>query len=345
MQPPSSPAGPPPAAFPPRPPPPRPPTKNASAFVLMLMLALGSMVGATCTGLTMLGGNGGDRVLGGGRGPKVGVVELVGPIMASDEITSRIRDFAGRDDLVALVLRIDSPGGAVAPSQEIYSALRDAAAKKPVVASMGNVAASGGFWVSLGADWVFAAPGTITGSIGVINQSPDLTEIAELLHFKMRTYKSGPLKDVGNPFRPATPADAELLQGLIDDIYGQFTELTAERRGLSMAEVRKVADGRIMTGRAALEADLVDELGSLWDAARKAVLLAEAREAKENGETVDTSSAAYGSVDEPTLVYPREPAPKLLDLLRTSVQDGLREGISGAAEDLVGARRAPVELR
>ncbi len=310
---------------------------------MLVMLFVGMMGGGTCASFVALGG-GADRVLQ-GRGDRVGVVEVVGPITGADDITENIRAFARRDDLVAIVVRIDSPGGAVAPSQEIYAAMRDAAKVKPVVASMGNTAASGGFWISLGADWVFASPGTITGSIGVISQVPDLTEIAELARFRMRTYKSGAVKDLGNPFRTPTKEDEAIFMALIEDVYDQFVSLTAERRGLSKDEVRKIADGRIMTGRAAYRADLVDELGGLWDAARKAVLLADAQAAKAGGETVDTSSKAYSGVEDPALVYPKPPKPQLLDLLQSSVQDGLSDGLAGAAQRMIDADRAMVELR
>ncbi|MCB9646510.1 MAG: signal peptide peptidase SppA [Deltaproteobacteria bacterium] len=344
-QPPGPPQAPPPAAFPHRPRPERRDSggKGGSAFVLILMLVFGMMAGGTCATLATIGGDH-DQILG-GRGERVGVVEVSGPIVTSDEITRQIREFARRDDLVALVLRIESPGGAVAPSQEIYQALREASAKKPVVASMGSTAASGGFWISLGADWVFASPGTITGSIGVITQTPDLTELAELARFRMRTFKSGPLKDAGNPFRALTEADEALFMGLINDIYDQFVTLTAERRGLPVEAVKKIADGRILTGRAALEADLVDELGGLWDAARKAVLLARARDAKEGGSTVDTSSAAYAKVEDPALVYPRPPKPKLLDLLQSRASRAMADGLVGAVDQLSERGSAPVELR
>lgn len=308
------------------------------------MLGLGAMAGGTCATLVSLNAGGSERVLS-GTGERVGVVELLGPIEGSDRITKQIRDFARRDDLVAIVLRIDSPGGAVAPSQEIYSALREASKKKPVVASMGSTAASGGFWVSLGADWVFADPGTITGSIGVISQAVDLSELSELARVKMRTYKSGPVKDLGNPFRSPTEDDREVFMALIEDVYDQFVTLTAERRGLSRAAVLEVADGRIMSGRAAYRADLVDELGGLWDAARKAVLLAQAKSAAEEARTVDTSSAAYAGVEDPSLVYPKAPKPSLLELLQVRTSEAIADGLVGAAERVVEAERAKVELR
>lgn len=308
------------------------------------MLLLGLVGGGTCVTCVQIGDFGEDRVLGGSR-ERVGVVELLGPITTADSVARHIREFARRDDIVGILFRIDSPGGAVAPSQEIYEALRNASEVKPIVASMGNVAASGGFWVSLGADWVLALPGSITGSIGVITQTPDLRGIADLARFRVRTFKSGPLKDAGNPFREMTDADRALFESLIDDIYTQFVTLTAERRGLKLEEVRKVADGRIMTGRAALKADLVDELGGLMAAAKKTVLLARAREALEEGRTVDTSTTAYADLEDPTLVYPKPPRPSLTDLLTEGVSRAVAEGLSAGVERVVGRTEAPVELR
>jgi protease IV len=302
----------------------------------MIALLFGTALGGTCATCATLGGQmGGDEVFFAG-GDRVGVIELVGPIVEAEEIVRNIRKFGRRDDLIALVVRIDSPGGAVAPSQEIFRAMRWAAEKKPVVASMGNVAASGGFWASLGADWVFASPGTITGSIGVITQLPDLRGIAELVRFRMRTFTSGPLKDAGNPFREMTPADEQLFQSLIDDIYQQFVDVTAERRRLTVEDVKKVADGRVMTGRAAVDLGLVDELGGLHEAARKAMVMAKMRKAKEDGDT-ETSTTTLEELEDPTLVYPKKETPGLIDLLT--------EGVAGGVSQTIDRMFAPVELR
>ena len=154
-----------------------------------------------------------------------------------------IRKFLRRADLKALVVRVDSPGGAVAPSQEMYQEMRRASLEKPVVVSMGSVAASGGFWVAMAGDYVFASAGSITGSIGVISQSPDLQRVAELLRFNMRTYKSGPHKDMGNPFRQMTEDDDAVFMALIDDVYEQFVTVIHERRGLEITDIKKFADG------------------------------------------------------------------------------------------------------
>lgn len=344
-----------PAAFPSTPPPPPskgpprrgpvPPKKgtNTSGLTAIVLLLLGTVMGGTCA--TCVGGGSSVDFSGFGGGDKVGVVELIGPIADASEFVKDLRAFAKRDDLLAIVVRIDSPGGAVAPSQEIYDTMRWASKRKPIVASMGNTAASGGFWASLGADWVFASPGTVTGSIGVITQTPDLRGIAEALRFRMRTFKSGPLKDAGNPFREMTDADRALFESLIADIYDQFVTKTAERRGLPIEKVKEVADGRIMTGRAALAADLIDELGGLHDAARKAVILAKEREAKELGETI-TSSTAYEDMEDPVLVYPKKPRPTFLDLLSEASADAIANGVDRGVRRLVARETtAPVELR
>lgn len=302
----------------------------------------GTILGGSCATCAQLARGNNEEVFAGVGSDKVGVVELVGPIMDGDEVVKNLREFARRDDLLAIVVRIDSPGGAVAPSQEIYQAMRYAAKSKPVVASMGSTAASGGFWASLGADWVFAQPGSVTGSIGVIVQTPDLRGIAALLRFDMRTFKSGPHKDMGNPLREMTPADEAVFMGLIEDIYDQFISLVAERRHLPKEKVRILADGRVMTGRAAKEADLVDELGGLHDAALKAVALAKAKKAQAEGQTTTTSTT---TLSEPTLVYPKKPTPGLLQLLEGAAETSVRSGVRGAVEALAEEQHPGVELR
>ena len=314
--------------------------RNNRLGVMVLALVMGSLMGATCVTCSTLSGE--DTELYFASGDRVGVVEVLGAIEDSKETVRAIRRFAKNDDISALVLRIESPGGAVAPSQAIYTAMRQASEKKPVVASMGTMAASGGFWISLGADWVFAEPGTITGSIGVIFQAPDYQGIAEALRFKMRTYKSGPLKDMGSPFRDATEADEAQFKSIIDDIYDQFVTLTAERRGQSVDAIKKVADGRIMTGRAALKADLIDELGGVYAAAKKASLLAQARD----DDSVDTSSAAYAELEDPILVYPPEPNPTLVELLGGVMGESIKEGVAEGVKHSLGAGDgSTVELR
>lgn len=305
-------------------------------------LLVGIGVGGTCstclTGATMSGGE--ERIA--GSKERVGVVELTGVISDATELARTVREFARRDELKAIVVRIDSPGGSVAPSQEIFEALRRASKAKPVVASMGNVAASGGFWSAMGADYVFASPGSLTGSIGVITQLPDLRGIADLVHFNMRTFKSGPLKDAGNPLREMTPADVALFTSLIDDIYQQFVETVAARRKLEVEAVKKLADGRVMTGRAAKEAGLIDALGGLEDAAKKAVLLAASRDAEKQGQPAPAEKPLE-EVEVPTLVYPKKPLPGLLRLVAEGTESAIARGLSRGVEDGIG--RAAAEAR
>lgn len=202
------------------------------------------------------------------KGKTVAVLEVSGPIMDTKDVVSDLYKYVFDDSVVGVVLRVDSPGGAVGPSQELYQAVRKLKEYKPIVASMGTVAASGGLYVALGASKVFANPGTVTGSIGVIMQFPNFQKVADKLGVDMITIKSGQLKDVGNPFREMSQEDRKFLQDTIDGAQSQFVNAVVEGRSLAEEEVRRFADGRIVTGIKALELGLVDEMGGLQDAAR-----------------------------------------------------------------------------
>lgn len=313
---------------------PPPPARRMSWVGMFLVLLSGALLGSTCSTCARL--QGGSESPFGTSGPRVGVVEVFGTIATSREVVEALANFSGDEEIEAVVLRVDSPGGSVGPSQEIYEAVRRTASVKPVVASMGSMAASGGYWISLGADEIFANPGTLTGSIGVIVQIPDFTRIAELLRFDMRTYKSGPHKDIGNPLRPASAGDEAIFQALVDDIYRQFVELTVERRALDEDRVKPLADGRIMTGRHAQRAGLVDGLGGLETAARRALALAQGT----------SSSTTSLSEDSPTLVYPPEDLPPLLDMLGISLSEAVSDGLStGVERGLRGLEKPRLEVR
>ena len=173
------------------------------------------------------------------------------------------------------MVRVDSPGGAVAPSQEMYQAIKHVKAKgKPVVVSMGNLAASGGYYLSAPASWIVANAGTLTGSIGVIFQHFNARALLDFVKVEETTIKSGKFKDTASPFRPFGDTDREVMQGLSDDIYGQFVKDVADGRGLKEEEVRLIAEGRIYTGKRAKELKLVDEIGTFDDAVAKAWSLA-----------------------------------------------------------------------
>jgi len=207
-------------------------------------------------------------------GEKVAVVRIEGPIMDSkntvDEIKSYVKDAA----IKALVLRIDSPGGAVAPSQEIYDEVKKAIQKKKVVVSMGSVAASGGYYIAAPANRIIANPGTLTGSIGVIMEIPNIEGLMNKIGVKTQVIKSGRHKDIASVFRTMDREEKAILQGVLDDVHEQFIKAIADGRKIPFEEVKKIADGRIFTGKQALEARLVDELGTLEDAIAAAGKLA-----------------------------------------------------------------------
>jgi protease IV len=208
------------------------------------------------------------------KGDRVGVVEVVGVISDGKNTLKELREFADNDGIRAIVVRVDSPGGAVGPSQEIYEAIQSLRAKKHVVVSMGSVAASGGFYIACAGEKVFANPGTLTGSIGVISEFPNVTGLLRWAGISMQTITAGKMKDVGSPFREMTADERSYLQAMLADVHEQFIGAVASGRSLSEDEVRKFADGRVFTGRKAKELKLVDELGGLQDAVRAAGKLA-----------------------------------------------------------------------
>lgn len=199
-------------------------------------------------------------------GPKVGVVEVRGFIGDPRTATEALRDLREDDDVKAVVVRVDSPGGVVAPSQEIHDEVARTARAKPVVVSMGAVAASGGYYLAAPATRIVANPGTATGSIGVILQFEEMHRLMDKLGLRTGAVKSGPLKDAGSPFRPMSPRERAVFQGLVDDIFDQFVEAVAKGRRLPKPKVLALADGRIYSGRQALGLGLVDQLGGFWDA-------------------------------------------------------------------------------
>ena len=202
-----------------------------------------------------------------GRGRRVAVVEVEGTIYDSRRAVKQIKQYGKDSGIKALVMRIDSPGGGVAASQEIYEAVRRFREEgKPVVASMGSVAASGGYYIACGADTVMAAPGTTTGSIGVIVELIDVENLLKKIGVRIDVVKSGPYKDTGSPHRSITSEERRYLQSWIDDAFSQFVDRVAAERGMDRREVLKVADGRVFTGRQALESGLVDTLGYFDDA-------------------------------------------------------------------------------
>ncbi|RJQ40357.1 MAG: signal peptide peptidase SppA [Nitrospiraceae bacterium] len=207
-------------------------------------------------------------------GEKVAVVRIEGPIMDSKTTTDEIKGYVKDPSVKALVLRVDSPGGAVAPSQEIYEEVKKAKEKKKVIVSMGSVAASGGYYVSAPADRIIANPGTLTGSIGVIMELPNIEGLMDKIGVKTEVIKSGRHKDIASVFRKMGKEERLILQGVLDDVHEQFIKAVSDGRKIPFEEAKKLADGRIFTGKQALEAKLVDELGTLEDAIAAAGKLA-----------------------------------------------------------------------
>ena len=199
---------------------------------------------------------------------KVGIIEINGTIMDSKKIVDDLNDFNNDDYIKAIIIRLDTPGGAVAPSQEIYNKVKNIAVenKKPIIASMGSVAASGGYYIAIGADKIIANPGTITGSIGVIINFPIAKDIVEKVGFKFNTIKSGKMKDAGSPYREPTDEENIFFQDIVDDLYLQFVTEVSNQRNISMDNLRNISDGRIFTGNKAYELGLIDSIGTFEDA-------------------------------------------------------------------------------
>lgn len=223
-------------------------------------------------------------------GDKIGVVEVTGTIVDPRGLIERIERFRKHGAIKAVVLRINSPGGGVGPSQEIHAALVRLGESKPLIVSMGAVTASGGYYLAVAGEKLFANPGTLTGSIGVIMSFPNYRELMDKVGVQTEVVKSGRYKDVGSATRAFSSADRELLQNVIDDVHEQFVSAVSEGRKIPVERLQPYTDGRIMTGRQARDAGLVDELGTLNDAIRYAAKVS-------------------GLGPDPDLVYP-EPEPR-----------------------------------
>lgn len=198
----------------------------------------------------------------------IGLIEIDGMIIDDYKKVKKISEIAKNKSIKALIVKVDSPGGTIVGSENIYKSLRKVADAKPVVVVMNNLAASGGYLISLAGDHIIAHNGTITGSIGVIFQSAEFTALAEKIGVKLENFKSGELKALPNPTEKTTDLAREALMSSVQDCYEYFVNLVATRRGLTHEEVKKIADGRIYTGRQALNLKLVDEVGDIDSAVK-----------------------------------------------------------------------------
>lgn len=210
------------------------------------------------------------------KGGKIGLINVEGVIVSSKSFIKQLKRFAKDDSIKAIVIRIDSGGGGVVPSQEMYEEVLKfkQETKKKVVVSLGNIAASGGYYVACTADKIVSNPGTITGSIAVIMRIPNLRGLFKKIGYEEQVVKSGRLKDIGSFSRPMTTEERTVLEDMIMDVHEQFIEAISKTRDIELESIRKLADGRVFSGRQAKELNLVDKLGTYEDAVDLAAKLA-----------------------------------------------------------------------
>lgn len=230
------------------------------------------------------------------KGEKIGVIEIVGVIVESKKIIADLKKFREDDKIKAIVVRVDSPGGGVGPSQEIFRAINRAKKEKKVITSMGALAASGGYYAAAATDGIMANPGTITGSIGVIMGYTDLQGIFKKIGLSSVVIKSGAYKDTGSPLREMKDFEREYLQEFVGKIHRQFVADVAAGRSLDIDAVSRLADGRIYTGTESIELGLVDRLGNLEDA-------------------VDWAAELAGVKGPVSIVYPPKPKQAFIEYL------------------------------
>jgi protease-4 len=233
---------------------------------------------------------------------KIGLINIEGVILDSKETLAQLDRYQKNQAIKALVIRINSPGGGVAAAQEIFEELQKTKSqhRKPIVASMGSLAASGGYYVACASDRIFANPGSITGSIGVIVQLANISGLLEKVGVKSVTIKSGEHKDMGSMTKDLSPEDQKIFQGVLDDMHDQFIDVVAKSRRMSKEKVREISDGRIFTGRQAISLGLIDELGNLSDA-------------------VNCAAQMAGIKGKPRIVEERKRVFSLLDLLGSKI--------------------------
>jgi protease IV len=273
---------------------------NRSNFLLWLVLGGGALlfftVSLIAVALIFSGGSSYPSLsLSSGQ---IAVLDLEGIIFDSRDFNDQLKEYGSRPGIKAVVLRINSPGGGVAASQEIHEAVKKfrAETRKKVVVSMSSVAASGGYYIACAADKIFANPGSITGSIGVIAEWYNYGDLLKWAKMQSVVIKSGDLKDAGSPTRPLTDAEKAYFQGLINNMYNQFVTAVSTGRKMDVETVRKLADGRVYTGQEAMGNGLIDEIGTFQDA-------------------LSAATRMVGISGEPRLVSPPKKKISLIDLL------------------------------
>jgi protease-4 len=277
-------------------------------FSLLVVCAIGAVVIISVAALFFLG----KRDSAFEFGEKVGVVEIKGVIADPKPVILQLKRFRKDENVKAIVLRIDSPGGGVGPSQEIYAEVKKTTRVKKVVTSMGAIAASGGYYVGAAADHIIANPGTITGSIGVIMEFANAEELFKRIGVSAVIIKSGDYKDTGSPLRKMTPEERRLLEGFVGNVHQQFVTAVAEGRKMSEETVRTIADGRIFSGQQAQKLGLLDSLGNMEDAIALAAELG-------------------GIKGEPSVVYGEKKRFSVLEFILGSKLAGALDRITSAA--------------
>jgi len=245
-------------------------------------------------------------------GDKIAIVEVRGVITQSSGVIEELQQYLADDGVKAIILRVDSPGGGVGPSQEIYREIMriKSNSKRKVVTSMGSVAASGGYYIASASDLIVANPGTITGSIGVIMQFSNFEDLLKKIGVKGVVLKSGEHKDIGSPFREMTPEEKRIMQEVLDNVHQQFIQAVADGRKLDRSKVAQIADGRILTGEQAKSLGLVDQLGNLQD-------------------TIDITAKLAGIVGKPNILYPKR---------RISIWELLMRDMASAVVDVLNEK-------
>jgi protease-4 len=243
-------------------------------------------------------------------GDKIAIVEIKGVISQSSGIIEELQLYLEDEGVKAIILRIDSPGGGVGPSQEIHREILKGKSKKKVVTSMGSVAASGGYYIACASDLIVANPGTITGSIGVLMQFSNFEELLKKIGIKGMVLKSGEHKDIGSPFREMTPEEKRIMQEVLDNVHQQFIQAVADGRKLDYSKVVQIADGRILTGEQAKNFGLVDKMGNLQD-------------------TIDITAKMVGIKGKPNVLYPKK---------RISIWELLMRDMASAIVDVLNEK-------
>ena len=294
------------------PPPAQPPRKSRAGMFFFGVFSGCLLVVLGFVGVVILIAAGADSSDISLAGEKVAIVPIEGEILDARETLDLLHKYARNRTVKAIVVRINSPGGAIAPSQEIYSTIRKLReAGTPVVASMDSVAASGGYYIASACDPIVANSGTITGSIGVILQWFDMKDLMQWAKLKPETITSGEMKDAGSPFREMTESERQYFQGIVTQLHSQFVRDVAEGRKEKMKseDVAKIADGRIFTGEQALALKLVDQIGTIDDAVR-------------------TAGRLGGIKGEPAKLWPRRRELTIFDLLTEDGADAVLERIA-----------------